>query len=203
MNKGFSSYLLIIIFVILMNVQMYPHCDTMIGPVIKDARKAIETKNIAPVVKWIKIEHEKEIRSLFKKTLIVRSKGEDAQQLADMYFFENLVRIHRAGEGAPYTGLKSGTHIDPAVALADKALENGSVDQLVNVLTKAISAEIKKRFNQTYDSGKNSEDSAASGRKFVESYVGFTHFVEGLHNFLKKGNNHHTEKSGNKDEHEH
>jgi hypothetical protein len=57
----------------------------------------------------------------------VRKLGGQAQKLADMYFFETLVRIHRAGEGASYTGLKPGAEIDPAIAMADEALESGSV----------------------------------------------------------------------------
>jgi hypothetical protein len=42
----------------------------------------------------------------FTKTLAVRKQSKEAKELADMYFFETLVRIHCAGEGAPYTGLK-------------------------------------------------------------------------------------------------
>jgi hypothetical protein len=92
---------------------------------------------------------EKEIRVAFQKTLAVRAKGAGAKELADMYVFETLVRIHRAGEGAPYTGLKPGAAVDPAVALADKALESGSVDQLVSVLTKAMSNGIRERLQHT------------------------------------------------------
>ena len=101
-----------------------------------------------------------------------------------MYFFETLVRIHRAGEGAPYTGLKPGEAVDPAVALADKALESGSVDKLVDVLTKAMTKGIYERFQETSERKKHAEDSVAEGRQYVKNYVIFTHYVEKLHGLI-------------------
>jgi UDP-2,3-diacylglucosamine pyrophosphatase LpxH len=107
-----------------------------------------------------------------------------------MYFFETLVRIHREGEGAPYTGLKPGEAIDPAVALADKALESGNVDKLVNVLTGAMANGIRERFTKAYENQKHADDNIEAGREFVESYVIFTHYVEGLHGLIKGGVHH-------------
>lgn len=102
----------------------YAHCDTLDGPVVQTARESLEKSDITPVLKWVQVKDEKEIRAAFDKALAVRAMGPEAKELADMYFFETLVRIHRAGEGAPYTGLKPGAAVDPAVALADKALES-------------------------------------------------------------------------------
>jgi hypothetical protein len=89
------------------------HCDTLDGPVVMTAKAALEKGDVTPVLKWVRKEDEKEIREQFKKTLTVRAKGPEAKELADMYFFETLVRIHRAGEGAPYTGLKSAGMVEP------------------------------------------------------------------------------------------
>jgi hypothetical protein len=108
-----------------------------------------------------------------------------------MYFFETLVRIHRAGEGATYTGLKPGAEIDPAIALADKALETGSVDKLIGILTDATARGIRKRFRRALESKKRADESVAAGREFVEAYVIFTHYVEGLHHSVKGGAEHH------------
>ena len=101
-----------------------------------------------------------------------------------------LVRIHRAGEGSPYTGLKPGEAIDPAVALADKALEKGDVDKLVNVLTGAMANGIRERFAKAYENQKHADDNIEAGREFVESYVLFTHYVEGLHGLIEGGVHH-------------
>ncbi len=167
------------------------HCDTLNGPVVKDARIALEKGDIKPILKWLRKEDEKEIRVAFQKTLAVRAKGAEAKELADMYFFETLVRIHRAGEGAPYTGLKSGESVDPAVALADIALESGSVDKLVDVLTKAMANGIRERFQLASETHKHANDSVVAGRKFVKTYVIFTHYVEGLHTIIKGSGDHH------------
>ena len=141
-----SGIALSLIAIIALSGKAYAHCDTLDGPVVQTARMALEKGDVTPVLKWIQADDEKEIRAAFQKTLTVRSKGAEARDLADMYFFETLVRIHRAGEGAPYTGLKPGEAVDPAVALADKALETGSVDKLVNILTKAMDSGIRERF---------------------------------------------------------
>jgi len=64
-----------------------------------------------------------------------------------MHFFETLVRIHRAGEGAPYTGLKpAGRDLGPAIPAADKALESGSSEQLVKLLTDTVRNGVHERF---------------------------------------------------------
>ena len=77
------------------------HCDTMDGPVVMTAKTALEKGDVTPVLKWVRKDDEAEIRELFKKTLIVRSKGKEAKELAERYFFETLVRNHPAGEGPP------------------------------------------------------------------------------------------------------
>ena len=113
-----------------------------------------------------------------------------------MYFFETLVRIHRAGEGAPYTGLKPGAEIDPAVALADKSLGSGSVDNLVDVLTNAMAKGIRERFAHAVENQIHADETVAKGREFIESYVIFTHYVEGLHGLIKGGVAHNGEAEG-------
>ncbi len=167
------------------------HCDTLDGPVVADARQALANSDITPLLKWISADDEKKIRTAFQKTLEVRKLSEQSRELADMYFFETLVRIHRAGEGAPYTGIKPGSAVDPAVALADKALESGSVDKLVKVLSGAMAKGIREHFQRTSEAKKNADKSVAAGRKYVESYVMFTHYAEGLHGIIKGGAKHH------------
>ena len=156
------------------------HCDTLDGPVVTAAKRALEKGDITPVLKWVKKEHEAEIHTAFQKTLAVRSKGAEAREVAAMYFFETLVRIHRAGEGAPYTGL-SKEPVEPIIAAADQALEKGSVDHLVKHVTEAVAAGVRKRFAETAERKKHADESIASGREFVEAYVEFTHYVERLH----------------------
>lgn len=170
---------------------IYAHCDTLEGPVVATAKKALASGDVTPLLKWVAADDEQMIRTAFQKTLDVRKLGAQARDLADMYFFETLVRIHRAGEGAPYTGLKPGTAVDPAVALADQALETGSVDKLVNILTDASAKGIRERFHRALEAGKHADESVAAGREFVEAYVIFTHYVERLHTMIKSDKGHH------------
>lgn len=157
------------------------HCDTLDGPVVTTARAALGKGDVTPVLKWVKKDDEAQIKSLFKKTLVVRGKGPEAKELADMYFFETLVRLHRAGEGAPYTGLKPAGQVEPAVAAADKAIETGSADNLVKMINDAASSGIRERFTRVRETRKHADESVDAGRKFVEAYVDFTHYVERLH----------------------
>lgn len=157
------------------------HCDTMDGPVVMAAKAALEKADVTPVLKWVKKEHEGEIREAFRRTLAARSKGAEVKELADMYFFETLVRIHRAGEGAPYTGLQPAGTVEAPIAAADKALESGSVDDLAKEIGEAVSGGIKKRFAKAFEAKKHAEHNVEAGREFVEAYVEFVHYVERLH----------------------
>ncbi len=162
----------------------YAHCDTLAGPVVLTAMKALEKGDVTPVLKWVKKENEAEIRALFKKTLAVRAKGPEAKELADRYFLETLVRLHRAGEGAPYTGL-SAEPVEPIIAAADKSLENGSVDHLIKHVSEEVASGIRKRFFHALEKKKHADESIDAGREFVEAYVEFTHYVERLYNDAK------------------
>jgi hypothetical protein len=169
------------------------HCDTLAGPVVITAKAALEKGDVAPVLKWVKKENEKEILEAFTKTLAVRKQSKEARELADMYFFETLVRIHRAGEGAPYTGLKPGEAIEPIIAGSDKALESGSLDNLVKDVTDAVAKGIQDKFAHAKETKKHADESVEAGREYVEAYVVFTHYVERLYNDATAKVEHHGE----------
>ena len=156
------------------------HCDTLDGPVVADARIALAQGDVTPVLKWLQAEDEQEVRDLFAKTLAVRKLNPQAQELADTYFFETLVRVHRAGEGAPYTGLKAAGSVEPVVAKADKALEQGSVDELAKAIAAHTDKGIRERFNHAHETSKHAQDSVQAGREYVEAYVTYVHYVEGI-----------------------
>jgi hypothetical protein len=184
---------------------VFAHCDTLDGPVVKTARTALEKGDVTQILKWVKKEDEAEIKDLFKKTLTVRSKGNEAQELADMYFLETLVRLHRAGEGEPYTGLKPAGIVEPAVVEADKALESGSVENLVKLITEAASKGIHERFNKAKEAKKHADHNVEAGREFVEAYVQFTHYVERLHldSTTEAGHHHNASKAATEEHHKH
>lgn len=168
------------------------HCDTMNGPVIPEAKAALEKGDVTPILKWIKKDNEAEIKAAFTKAVAVRAKGPEAKDLADRYFLETLVRLHRAGEGAPYSGLKD-EPVEPIVAMADKALADGSVDDMIKAINGHMAHAIKEKFTKAVDTRKNKDKSVEAGREFVEAYVTYMHYVEGVHTAIVAAGSHHAE----------
>lgn len=155
------------------------HCDTMAGPVIQDARKALEKGDVTPVLKWVREKDEKDAKSAFAKALAAQ--GKKSRERAERDFFETLVRIHRAGEGEPFTGLKPAAAVEPAIAEADKSLESGTADGLVTVMTDAVAKGIRERHARAAEAARHKDESVGAGRRYVEAYVELTHYVERLH----------------------
>ncbi len=177
------------------------HCDTLDGPVIAAAKQALESGNIKPVLSWVQPGDEQQMQGLFTKTLAVRKLSPEAREFADMYFYETLVRVHRAGEGAPYTGLKPAGQVEASVALADKAIETGSADKLVKELNGAVSQGIQNRFKILSEKKKHANESVAAGRDFVAAYVEFVHYVEKLHGDAAAGGGADEHASANNQDH--
>ncbi len=157
------------------------HCDTLDGPVVKTAARALETGKLAPVLAWVQAKDEAEIKAAFDKTLAVRKLGGEAKSLADRYFFETVVRVHRAGEGAPYTGLKpAGSVQDPTLAAVDKAVDTGKPEPVARLLADAVKAGLHQRFAELR-ALKAPGDDVAKGRQWVAAYVTYLHYVLGIH----------------------
>lgn len=179
---------------LLLPQRAFSHCDTMDGPVVLAAKAALAKKDVTPVLKWIKPDAEPEIKAAFARTLAVRAQGKEAQELADQFFFETLVRIHRAGEGAPFTGLKpAGSELSPAIEEADKALESGSVDKAVKLVTDEAAAGIRKRFAEAREKKEHADHNVEAGREYVAAYVEYVHYVEGLHQAAQGAGGRHAE----------
>lgn len=158
------------------------HCDTMNGPVVLAAKKALETGNINYALIWVRKPDETRIKEAFNKTLEVRKLNGVAKELADMYFFETLVRIHREGEGVPYTGIKSSeTAIEPGIHAAERAIEKGTVKEILDQLNHAIREIIEKHFHAVVHKKNFKTDNVTAGREYVLAYVEFIHLVERLY----------------------
>ena len=135
--------------ILLFASRAHAHCDGMDGPVVKAAQKALDSGDVNLTLVWVKSEDEPAIRAAFQEALDVRKLSPLSKELADRYFFETLVRIHRAGEGAPYSGLKpAGRDLGPAIPAADRALATGDVEGLVKLVTDASSKGIRERFQR-------------------------------------------------------
>jgi len=158
------------------------HCDGVDGPVIKSAQQALDSGNVNRVLIWVQHTDEAQIKDAFSKALEVRRLNPSAKELADNYFFETLVRVHRAGEGAPYTGIKpAGRDLGPAVLAGDRALETGSVEPLAKLLTQAVHKSVGGQFKEVMAKKNFKADDVAAGQEYVKAYVGYIHSVERIH----------------------
>ena len=191
--KRISVYLWIPILAVLLSTPIpshraLAHCDGMDGPVITAAKTALEKGDVNLVLIWVQKKDEAEIRKVFQRTLAVRKLNPEAKELADMNFFETLVRIHRAGEGAGYTGLKpAGRDLGPAIPAADRAVAIESLEALYKVLMEQIHEGLHEKFKKVIEHKHYKKDDVEAGRDYVESYVTFIHYVEELYEATAKG----------------
>jgi hypothetical protein len=166
------------------------HCDTLDGPVVMTARHALETKDVRPVLAWVKPEHEPEIRAAFTTALSARTSAPRSSAASDQRFFETLVRVHRAGEGAPYTGVKpAGEGVGEGVRAADRAVESGDLSRVEKHLVDGLRAGLHERF-ATLRSRQPPGKDVSAGREWVEAYVEYVHYVERLDGLLGAGSAH-------------
>ena len=157
------------------------HCDSLDGPVVQTAREALDSGKVNPVLAWVRPQDEGEIKAAFARAVAVRKAGGEARDLADTWFLETLVRVHRSGEGAPYTGLKpAGQDFGPAVRAADAAVESGSPAEVEKILVASVKEGLHERF-AAVKARKRPGDDVAAGRAWVEAYVPFVHWVEAVH----------------------
>lgn len=177
---GVAVFLLVSAVLFLTPGKVSAHCETMDGPTVADGQKALETGNINYAFKWILPEYEHELQEIFELSLKVRELGPDASELANRYFLENMVRVHRLGEGAPYIGLKpSGTPIDPKIAAADKSIETGNLAPLEGLVSHEELHALEEKFQRVVALKGFDVNDVAAARKYVEAYVSFFKLAEG------------------------
>ena len=179
---GFAAACLVLAASALATGRALAHCDGLDGPVVTAARKALDTGSVKPALIWVQEKDEAEITRAFSSATAVRRLGPQAKELADLYFFETLVRIHRAGEGAPYTGLKpAGRDLGPAIPAADRALDTGDLGPLSATLEGAMKAGLTERFHRAVEARRHAGESVEAGRRSVAAYVTFIHYAEALY----------------------
>ncbi len=185
-NRGITIVLFVLFaatgMALLPSVPAYAHCDGMDGPVVKAAQEALIKNDVNLVLIWVRKNDEAEIRRVFDQTVTVRQLGPAARELADVYFFETLVRIHREGEGAPYTGLKpAGRDLGPAIPAADQALKSGDVAPLTNLLIEKMRTGLLDRYKKAMTAKSFKSQDVGAGREYIEAYVTYIHYVEGMY----------------------
>lgn len=158
------------------------HCDGIDGPVVTDAKRAFAQNKVNLVLLWIRKSDEGAIREAFMRAQEVRKLGGEAQALAEQFFFETLVRLHRASEGATYTGLKSaGRDLGPAIPAGDKAMETGDLKPVWDLLREEAHEGLHRKFEAVQKARLDRDKSTEAGRTFVAAYGEYIHYVVNLH----------------------
>lgn len=153
---------------------MPPHCDSKDGPVVKAAMRALAASSVDLVLPYVPADAEDEVRMAFEKTVAASSAGHQAVEVAEEWFFETVVRLHRAGEGAAFTGLKpAGLGHGQVVPLAERAIDSGDVEELVRMLTSALEDEIRGKFARVMKLKAHSDGPVVEAREWVEAMLGF------------------------------
>jgi hypothetical protein len=165
---------------------MPPHCDSLDGPVATAARDALDNENVDLILPFVKKDGEREVSAAFDLAVRARSQGSEARQVADRFFIETAVRVHRAGEGAPYTGLKpAGLDIGPVIPIAEKSIATGSPGDLIDFLTAAVRAEIITRFDAMLEAKRRATGSVDDEREYIEAMLGLEVWSHKLYKAVK------------------
>lgn len=186
-KRTFKSIYLLPLFLLLWMIPQnsFAHCDSYDGPVIQDALKALDQDKVELVYKWISEEQEEEISGLFHKTVQYQNQDKEVYQLLEKHFLETLVRLHRKGEGAPYTGLKPAGTTAPIIGMTDKALKDKDPETLFRNLGGHIEKVIREKYEKAQQLSQVQNDSEEQGRAYVAAYVDYTHTVEALHGIVE------------------
>lgn len=201
MSKIVFSVVGLVAALLLQPVTASAHCDALDGPVVQAARAALEKNDVNLVLRWVPMDREPDVRAAFARTVQVRAMGHDARELADEWFFETLVRIHRAGEGEPFEGLKPAGHIEPFVNAVDQSLATGNADAVVAEVTAHQSQGIRERFARARSARLQADSSVEAGRAYVAAYVDYLHHVEALLKTAETGAAAHKDTAAPKNKH--
>jgi ABC-type amino acid transport substrate-binding protein len=143
---------------------------------------ALEKGNVNYMLPWVPKKAEAELKEAFEKTVQARKQGKEAMEIADYWLFETAVRLHREGEGAPYTGLKpAGLDWGPVVPRAEKAIETGNPEEVVGFIAHAAEHELKERFNRAMARKKYDVNDVDAAREYVQAELGFVLYSHGLY----------------------
>lgn len=165
---------------------MPPHCDTMDGPVVTAARRALDAEDVKLILPYVRESGERELKTAFEKALRARKANAAAREVADLFFFETAVRIHRAGEGATYSGLKpAGLDEGPVIPVAEKAIETGSPEPLIKVLADTLRKEVKDRFEHLQHLKDYAPSDVRQARAYVEAMLGLEVYSHKLYMAMK------------------
>jgi len=163
----------------------------MDGPVVTAARQALEVADVDLVLPFVPAEAEAEVRAAYDRVMPIRDTGPQVRETAELWFFETVVRLHRAGEGASYTGLKpAGLSVGPVIPLAERAIESGSSEQLGDYLANVLRDELARRLDAVLDLAVHRARSMEDERRYVQAMLGYEVYSHHLYGAMRATDHH-------------
>lgn len=188
---------LIIPGLLILSQNLFAHCDTRNGPVVLAAQEALKTNNVNLVLIWVQKNDENIIKEAFQNTIDLRKISPAVRQTVDNYFFETLVRIHRAGEGVAYTGIKDTAAVEIPIKASEDAIKTNSVSGVLKLLNHMINKGVNEKFKDVISKRNYDVNNVEAGREYVKSYVVFLHYIEAIYNAAgNAGTAHHEHETG-------
>jgi hypothetical protein len=150
--------------------------------VVTAAREAVASGEVERIAPYVPADDEAELRRAFDIAVAARALGPAAREVADRWFFETAVRLHRAGEAAPFTGLKPvGLDVGPVIPAAEHALESGTPDHLSELMCGIVCDQLRRRHTDAMALKERSGESVARAREYVEAALGLQVWAHGLY----------------------
>lgn len=167
------------------------HCDSEQGPVAAAARKALETGDVSLISPYVQPEYEKELAAAFKQSRAVRAQGGQSKSLAEQYFVETAIRLHRLGEGAAYIGMTDEATPD-SIVTADAAMTSGSMAEVNEMLSHAIAEGVEAKYHAVVEAREKAEKlgTVEAHRERVEAELIFEKYVYELYTAATAANPH-------------
>ncbi len=108
--------------------------------------------------------------------------------MADDWFYETTIRLHREGEGAPYTGLKpAGLNEGPVVPRAERAIETG---EAIGFVIDTIEKDLKRRFHHVLEMKNYQVNDVDAGRDYVKAFIDYVVWSHHLWAYVAEGGGH-------------
>ncbi len=188
-TKTVYTSILTLLLVVGFTFNSQAHCDRVNGPVAVAAKQALETGDVSNALIWVGEQQADELKTKFTHSLEVynSNSGEESRQLAERYFMETTVRLHREAEGMPYTGLKPAQPSSEDIQTAENALESGNLSLVTNLLAKEIQQQTEELYQHAMKAKDNREQSVEAGRRWVDAYVKYIVYVHSLYQQIQSG----------------
>ena len=159
----------------------FAHADTMDGPVVMAARAALEEGNLDLALIWVRPAEAAELQAAFDMVMAVRDENDEVRELADAYFLETAVRLHREGTGEAFGGISpAGTPTSQAIVAAELSIQSGTLTEMDAILSDQIASGLHDHFTRVMALRDSMDGGVESGRAFAEACLDYIHYVEAV-----------------------